>query len=160
VEWWGWHERCGLCTRVSESIQTGRLELELQMVQFSATRCSCVAIWWASLVSFAAMTLCVAPQRVFIIVVYLFIDSVRRLLDSPSYIWLMHQKISHLLRTLLHFVFVRTSSENKYFLSPFIITAPVVRFLCFPLSLHPITQFAERGSQYLILQDQQTMSSS
>jgi hypothetical protein len=39
-------------------------------------------------VSFATITLCVASQRVFvfIIVVYSIIDSVRKLLDTPSYI--------------------------------------------------------------------------
>jgi hypothetical protein len=38
-------------------------------------------------VSFAAITLCVASQRVFIVnVVYFVIDSVRKLLDTPSYI--------------------------------------------------------------------------
>jgi hypothetical protein len=39
-------------------------------------------------VSFAAITLCVASQRVFIVVIalYFVIDSVRRLLDTPSYI--------------------------------------------------------------------------
>jgi hypothetical protein len=37
-----------------------------------------------SLVSFAAITLCVASQRMFI-VVYFVIDSVRKLLDTPSY---------------------------------------------------------------------------
>jgi hypothetical protein len=38
-------------------------------------------------VSFAAITLCVTSQRVFIIVVvYFVIDSVRKLLDTPSYI--------------------------------------------------------------------------
>jgi hypothetical protein len=36
-------------------------------------------------VSFAAIILCVAFQRVFIAVVYFFIDSVRILLDTPSY---------------------------------------------------------------------------
>jgi hypothetical protein len=41
-------------------------------------------------VSFAAITLCVASQRVFIVVVvvvvvYSVIDSVRKLLDTPSY---------------------------------------------------------------------------
>jgi hypothetical protein len=37
-------------------------------------------------VSFAAKTLCVASQRVFIIVsVYFVMDSVRTLLDTPSY---------------------------------------------------------------------------
>jgi hypothetical protein len=34
-----------------------------------------------SLVSFAAITLCVASQRVFVVVVYFVIDSVRKLLD-------------------------------------------------------------------------------
>jgi hypothetical protein len=37
-------------------------------------------------VSFAAITLCVASQRGFIVVsVYFVIDSVRKLLDTPSY---------------------------------------------------------------------------
>jgi hypothetical protein len=36
-------------------------------------------------VSFAAITLCVASQRVFAVVVYFVIDSVRKLLDTPSY---------------------------------------------------------------------------
>jgi hypothetical protein len=37
-------------------------------------------------VSFAAITLCVASQRVFIVVIaYFVIDSVRKLLDTPSY---------------------------------------------------------------------------
>jgi len=33
-------------------------------------------------VSFAAITLCVASQRVFIVVVYLVIDAVRKLVDT------------------------------------------------------------------------------
>jgi hypothetical protein len=70
---------------VTKSLRTGHLEREIQMVQLSATRCSCVAILWVSLVSFAAITLCVASQRVFIAVVYFIIDSVRKLLDTPSY---------------------------------------------------------------------------
>jgi hypothetical protein len=38
-------------------------------------------------VSFAAITICVASQRVFVVVVvvYFVIDSVRQLLDTPSY---------------------------------------------------------------------------
>jgi len=45
-------------------------------------------ILWASLVSFAYKTLCVASQRVFIVVsVYFVIDSVQILLDTPSYSW-------------------------------------------------------------------------
>jgi len=35
-------------------------------------------------VSFAAITLCVASQRVF--VVYFVVESVRKLLDTPSYV--------------------------------------------------------------------------
>jgi hypothetical protein len=63
------------------------LQQELQMVQFSATRCSCIVIFWASLVSLAAVTLCVASQRVIQKVsVYFVIDSVRKLFDTPSYI--------------------------------------------------------------------------
>jgi hypothetical protein len=72
---------------VSRSFRTGHLERELQMVQLSATRCSCIAILWVNLVGFAAITLCVASQRVFVVVsVYFFIDSVRKLLYTPSYI--------------------------------------------------------------------------
>jgi hypothetical protein len=40
------------------------------MVQLSATRCSCIAILWVSLVSLAAITLCDASQRVFIVVYF------------------------------------------------------------------------------------------
>jgi hypothetical protein len=55
---------------VSKSFRTGRQEPELQMVQLSATRCSCIA-----------------SQRVFIIVrIQFVIDSVRKLLDTPSYL--------------------------------------------------------------------------
>jgi hypothetical protein len=72
---------------VSKSFRSGRLERELQMVKLSATRCSCIAILWVSLASFAAITLCVASQRVFIIaVVYFVIGSIRKLLDTPSYV--------------------------------------------------------------------------
>jgi hypothetical protein len=37
-------------------------------------------------VSFAAITLCIASQQVFIVVVYFVIDSVRKLLDTSSYV--------------------------------------------------------------------------
>jgi hypothetical protein len=45
-------------------------------------------------VSFAIITLCVASQRVFV-VVYFVIDSVRKLLDIPSYsvVEIMHSFI-------------------------------------------------------------------
>jgi hypothetical protein len=78
---------------VSKSFRTGRLERELQTVQLSATKCSCIAILWVSLVIFVAITLYVASQRMFIVVgvvvvvvvVYFCYDSVRKLLDTPSY---------------------------------------------------------------------------
>jgi hypothetical protein len=80
---------------VSKSFRTVRLERELQMVQISATRCSCIAISWVSLVSFVAITLCVASQRmIIIIVIYFFIDSVRKLLDTPSYVILKVLRLS------------------------------------------------------------------
>jgi hypothetical protein len=57
------------------------------MLQLSATRCSCVAILRVSVVSFVAITLCVASQRVFlVVVVYFVMESVRKLLDKPSYL--------------------------------------------------------------------------
>jgi hypothetical protein len=56
------------------------------MVQLSATRCSCIVISRVSLVSFAAITLCVASQRVLIVYCCSFLyESVRKLLDIPSY---------------------------------------------------------------------------
>jgi hypothetical protein len=54
---------------VIKSFRTGHLEREQQMVQLSATRWSCIATLWVSLESFATITLCVASQRVFIVVV-------------------------------------------------------------------------------------------
>jgi hypothetical protein len=71
-----------ICEGVSKSFRTDRLERELQMVQLSATSCSCISILWVCLVCFAVITLCVA-SRVFI--VYLVMDSVRKRLDTPSY---------------------------------------------------------------------------
>jgi hypothetical protein len=79
-------ETLSICEGVSKSCRTGRLERELQMVQLSATRCSCIAILWVSLVSFVAITLRVASQRVIPKVsVYFVMDSVRKLLVPPSY---------------------------------------------------------------------------
>jgi hypothetical protein len=77
---------CPICwyEGVSESFRTGFLERELQIALLSASKCRCIAILWVSLASFAPITLRVASQRVFF-VVYFFIDSVRKLLDTPSY---------------------------------------------------------------------------
>jgi hypothetical protein len=68
---------------VYKSFRTGRLELQLQIVQLSAIRCSCIDIFWVSVMNFAAITLCVASQRV--VTVYFVIETVRKLLDTPSY---------------------------------------------------------------------------
>jgi hypothetical protein len=68
---------------VSKSFRTGHLKREPQTVQLSANKCSCIDILWVSLVSFAAIILCAASQRVFI--VYFVIGSVRKILDTPSY---------------------------------------------------------------------------
>jgi hypothetical protein len=71
---------------VSKSFRTGRLQRELKMVQLSATRCRCVTILWVSLENSAAITLCVSSQLVIPKVsIYFVIDSVRKLLDTPSY---------------------------------------------------------------------------
>jgi hypothetical protein len=65
------------------------------MVQLSATSCSRIAILGVSLVSFAAIALHVVPQRVFIVVsVYFVIDSVRKLLDTTSYLFAKCNKVS------------------------------------------------------------------
>jgi len=85
MKWRKWHVIIFIYESVSKSFRTGRLEQELQMAQLSTTRYSCIAILWVSLVlSFAAIALCVASQRVFIVVSFI-IDSVRKLLDTPSY---------------------------------------------------------------------------
>jgi hypothetical protein len=74
------------------------------MVQLSATRCSCIAFLCVSLVSFATITLCIASQRVFTVVsIYFVIGSVRKLLDTPSYV------ISHCVSMTLLFVPTITS---------------------------------------------------
>jgi hypothetical protein len=70
---------------VSKSFWTGHLEWELQMVQLSASRCNRIAILWVSLVSFNAISLCGGSQWVFVVLVHFVIDSVQKLLDTPSY---------------------------------------------------------------------------
>jgi len=65
---------------VSKSFRTGHLERELQTVNLSATRCSCIATLRVSLVSFAAINLCVASQLVFMVV------KLMKLLDTPSHV--------------------------------------------------------------------------
>jgi hypothetical protein len=74
------------CEGLSRSFWTGCLEWELQMVQLSATNCRCIFILWVSLVNFAAITLCVASERVIPKVsIYFVINLVWKLLNTPSY---------------------------------------------------------------------------
>jgi hypothetical protein len=78
---------------VSRSFRTGRLEREQQMVQLSAIRRSCITILLVSLMSFAAITLCVASQRVIPKVrIYFVINSVRNLLDTLLYICFIYRQ--------------------------------------------------------------------
>jgi hypothetical protein len=70
---------------VSKSFRTGCLERELQMMHLSATRCSCIAMSQSSefcrhnpLCCYSASVYCY--KRIFRY------DSVRKLLDTPSYI--------------------------------------------------------------------------
>jgi hypothetical protein len=78
---------------VSISFRTGLLERELQMVQLSATRCSCIAILRVSLVSFATITLCVASERIIPKVsLYFVVDSVRKRLDTSTHVGLFLQR--------------------------------------------------------------------
>jgi hypothetical protein len=72
---------------VSKSFRTGRLKRELQMVQLSATRYSCIAILWVSLMSFVAITLCVTSRRVSIFVY----------LSTQSGEFWIHPRRSHIL---------------------------------------------------------------
>jgi hypothetical protein len=60
---------------VSKGFRTGRLERKLPLG----------GVVSSYLVSFAAITHCVS-SRVFILLVYFVVDSVRKVLDTPSYI--------------------------------------------------------------------------
>jgi hypothetical protein len=95
---------------VSKSFRIDRLERELQMVQLSASRCSFIAILWVSLVSFAAITLYVASQRVFIVVVYFVINSVRNFWINPRI--LMKSCDNWNTNTTMNRVLVRTAKEG------------------------------------------------
>jgi hypothetical protein len=97
---------------VSKSFRTGRLEREPQMVQLSAIRCCYIAILWVSLVSFAAITLCVASQRVFIVAILLvslstrsgdfWISLVHGVTTQKTSTWIEGVKTSNLVTHLLN----------------------------------------------------------
>jgi hypothetical protein len=103
---------------VSKTFRTGRPERELQMVQLSATICSCISILWVSLVIFAVITLCIAFQRVFFCC-YFVIDSVRKLLDITSYIQIKFSTL-HYSNTLRLCVNRYAECQRKNFVTLFI----------------------------------------
>jgi hypothetical protein len=65
------------------------------MIQHSATRCSCIAILWVSLVSVSAIKLCFGSQRVLIILVVVDYvrDSVRNHLDTLSSVVVVNRAV-------------------------------------------------------------------
>jgi hypothetical protein len=87
------------------------MDRELQMVQLSGNRCSCIAILWVSLVSFAAITLCVASQLVFIVIMVYFVMTQsgnfwthRRIVRVTLQLtvgWLVSQSVSQLSHSVL-----------------------------------------------------------
>jgi hypothetical protein len=61
-----------VCTRVYPKVSgLAAWNENCKCYQLSATRCNCITILWSSLVSFAVITLCVASQQVFVVVVSL-----------------------------------------------------------------------------------------
>jgi len=66
-------------------------------------------------VSFAAITLCVASQRVFIVVsIYFVIDSVRKLLDTPVRSCAKQARISLYRKRLFDFFKVKEGSGRRF----------------------------------------------
>jgi hypothetical protein len=126
-----------LYVSLSKSFRTGRLEPELQTIQLSATRRSCIAILWVCLVSFAVITLFVASQRVFV-VVYFVIDSIRKLLDTPSCVPFSLQVLDHKLSSSvfgsqawssLHLEYVKHTSwmcELEFYFTLYIIPSSAI----------------------------------
>jgi hypothetical protein len=55
-------------------------------------------------VSFSTITLCAASQQVFVVVAYFVIDSVRKLLDTPSYITGFQVSLPRTVSSELHFL--------------------------------------------------------
>jgi hypothetical protein len=76
-------------------------------------------------VSFAAITLCVASQRVFVVVVvvvvYFVIDSVRKLLDTPSYGFRVNFNLfyKHTINVLIKYLKIHLQGISLSILSSF-----------------------------------------
>jgi hypothetical protein len=64
-------------------------------------------------VSFAAITLCVASQRVFVVVVVVVvIDSVRKHLDTPSYVTARTSRVQFLAGAMMGYFLFATASRS------------------------------------------------
>jgi hypothetical protein len=84
---------------VYKSFRTGRPERELQTVQLSATRCSCIAILWVSLVSFAYINLCVASQLVLLLLLLLLLLLFISLSTQSGNVWI-HPRTYYLTKSI------------------------------------------------------------
>jgi hypothetical protein len=83
--WTRWRRQISTPDRNGTPVVQPVAQSDSSIAQLSATGCSCIAILWLSLVSFGAITYCVA-SRVYKVVVYFVIDSAQKLLDTPSYV--------------------------------------------------------------------------
>jgi hypothetical protein len=77
-----------ICTRVYPKV-SGLAAWNENCKWYNSLPLGAVVSLFYELLSFAAIIMCVASQRVFIVVsVYFVTDSVRKLLNTPSYLWL------------------------------------------------------------------------
>jgi hypothetical protein len=136
---------------VSKSFRTDRLQRELQMLQPSATKCSCIAIFWVSIVSFAAITFLLLLNECLFLLLFISLSTQSGnfwihpcvywhgviLLDQHNYAWTVKiwQKTCRL--TLYVIQMVKINNENQLTpwnigaLGKFIVTQPEKRFPLF-----------------------------
>jgi hypothetical protein len=115
---------CFLYEGVSESFQASCLEQELQMLQLSATRCNCITILWVSLVSFAAITLCIASQWVFVVLLFVCLFHYwisPETLDTPSYRETVEWRTAIALIRKCTFSRVYFQGEIAFFVNPLLL---------------------------------------
>jgi hypothetical protein len=132
---------------VSKSFWTGRLERELQMVQLSATRCNCIAILWVSLVSFSAITLCVASNEC----LFLFLLRCRISPETFRYTLVRFKKLIVALRyviKLLATCWIIGPRKESLFSPPHSAVVPPVNWESSALSLG--IKWSERETTFMI----------
>jgi hypothetical protein len=86
-------------------------------------------------VSCAAITLCVASQRVFIVVIYFVTDSVRKLSDTPSYICDLNLQYLVLGNSKIH---KAECSSYLLYITLFLTRCAFPAFLCYETKLPPM----------------------